>query len=372
MKIAYIAPYRDASGYALAARNNIGALHKVGVPLSVVPISFESKKTDTGKLGKICDALQGSTDGCNIQIIHATPPNIPRLIDRSKYNIGYVAWETSKLPPDWVGLINQLDEVWVPSIYNVHVFQDSGIKIPVIHIPHPMSSLEEERVNTDNRYILGIGDEDFVFYSIFQWLERKNPSGLLKAYLTEFEAEEKVCLVMKTFRILPGMAQDEDIIREQVGTFKSKMYLSSYPKILLISNILSNAEMNALHNRGDCLVTLNRAEGFGLTITEAMRAGKPVIATNYGGPVDFLKQAGGYLVPYQLTPVCGMPWEMYQADQLWAEPDVYTARQLMRQVYTNREEAKTRGLKGREWVKQYLSHEAIGQIMKGRLEAIKR
>ena len=39
--IKYTAPVLDNSGYAKAARGNILALHKAGVPVTVNPISFE-------------------------------------------------------------------------------------------------------------------------------------------------------------------------------------------------------------------------------------------------------------------------------------------------------------------------------------------
>ena len=40
----------------------------------------------------------------------------------------------------------------------------------------------------------------------------------------------------------------------------------------------------------DCYVSLHRAEGFGLTLAEAMAIGKPAIATGYSGNVDFMNE----------------------------------------------------------------------------------
>ena len=47
----------------------------------------------------------------------------------------------------------------------------------------------------------------------------------------------------------------------------------------------------------DSFVSLHRAEGFGLSIAEAMAYGKPVIATNWSGNIDFME--GEILVRHQ-------------------------------------------------------------------------
>ena len=56
--------------------------------------------------------------------------------------------------------------------------------------------------------------------------------------------------------------------------------------------------MAALFARADCYVSLHRAEGFGLTLAEAMALGKPVIATGFSGNTDFMTPANSYLVDW--------------------------------------------------------------------------
>ena len=98
MNITYISACMDSSGYAEAARNHIVALDEVGVNVNVIPISFEGYRSDLGRLGaRVQDMIKKHHPG-DIQIIHATPQNYIRLKDAGKYNIGYAAWETDKLP----------------------------------------------------------------------------------------------------------------------------------------------------------------------------------------------------------------------------------------------------------------------------------
>ena len=74
----------------------------------------------------------------------------------------------------------------------------------------------------------------------------------------------------------------------------------------------------------DCYVSLHRSEGFGLTIAECMALGKPVIATAFSAPTDFMTEENSYPVPYELTRV-GADCEIYPAEGTWADPDVAAA-----------------------------------------------
>lgn len=368
MEITYVSACFDSSGYAEAARNNIAAIHGSGVKIGVMPVSFEQQKTQQGKLGSLVQSLVTKSHVGKIQIVHLTPHHYPHLIRKDMYNIGYAAWETSQLPYDWVEKYNCLDEVWVPSEHNVQMCKDSGVTVPVFCIPH---AFEEEETEDKTGVLENVKEDDFVFYSIFQWLERKNPIGLMRAFLTEFGPDEKVILVLKTFLVTPGVPVETERIRKVILDTKKTLYLSKYPRMVLISSLLSRDQMHALHARGDCYVSLHKCEGFGIPIAEAMMKEKPVIATSYGGPADFIKhEKTGFLVDYMLAPVSGMPWDIYKGYMNWAEPDLLQARQYMRRVFEDQKEAKKIGKAAKRWVKKNLSHEAVGQKMKARLEEI--
>ena len=368
MQVTYVSACFDASGYAEAARNHIAALDSVGVKVAVDPVSFEGFKSDLGKLGVLVSSMVNQKAKNDIQILHLTPENYNRYINRGRYNIGYCAWETDKLPEQWIPLINQCDELWVPCEHNVKAFKDSGITKPVFSMPHPLDLNYVEQVDASNSVFANVSDNDYIFYSIFQWTERKNPLGLLKAYLTEFDRDENVVLVLKTYLANPGSPQESNKIKTLIKDIKARLYLRSYPKILLVSSLLSRQQIQALHAEGDCFISTHRCEGFGLPIAEAMLAGNPVITTGYGGPADFVqKNKTGFPIDYRLTPCYGMPWPTYTGKMLWADPDVMNTREHMRYIYENQEKAKLIGCQGQEFLKKNYNWEILGNKMKNRL-----
>ncbi len=360
--IKYISPLFDGSGYAKASRGNIMALRSLGVPLTLSPISFEKIHPDLGQEGEILKSLVNKEIDYNIVLIHTTPEFWERHKEPGKTMLGYTIWETSKLHPKWPGYINtNADKILVGSEWNVGVFRSSGVKVPIGVIPHGIDTGVFEDVSPFP--IGGVGKDTYVFYDIFQWTERKNPLPLIKAYWYAFNdrPDANVALVLKTYRGDYSIIE-KDTIRTSLHKFKEVAPLDYYPPIFLITNLLSEAEIHGLHARGDCFVSLNRGEGFGLSPFTAGACGKPVIITGYGGATEYAKEDNSYLLDYVLSPTFGMPWSVwYRGDQLWAEPDAYQAAKFMQHVYENKEEAKERGQRLKKYISENFTWNDIGK-----------
>jgi len=368
--IKYVAPMFDGSGYAQAARGNILSLHALGVPLTLNPISFEEARPDLGEDGQILKSLVNKDIDYNIVLIHTTPEFWHKFRETDKTNVGYTIWETSKLHPDWKNYINDnVQKVLVGCEWNVGVFEESGVKVPVGVVPHGIGADEFEGIEPYN--ISGITDDTYVFYSVFQWIERKHPIALIKAYWYAFQnPDEKVALVLKTYRS-NYTDPEKNAIRTTVKKLKDVTPMSYHPKIYLILDMLSHEEMLGLHARGDCYASLDRGEGFGLSPFAAGAAGNPIIVTGFGGATEYAKEHNSYLCNYVLTPVHGMPWSpWYRGDQLWAEPDVLHGSQLMRHVYKEQDLSKHMGKVLQQEIKENFSWEAIGKKIITELENI--
>jgi len=110
-------------------------------------------------------------------------------------------------------------------------------------------------------------------------------------------------------------------------------------------------------------------KGFGLTLAEAMRSGKPVIGTAYGGNSDFMTPENSYPVKYKLIEI-DRDHGPYKKGWAWADPELDHAAELMRHVYENREEAKAIGWKAREDILRLLHPRVVGDLMRQRLLTI--
>jgi glycosyltransferase involved in cell wall biosynthesis len=359
--IKFISCIEDGSGYASAARKNVLALHKLGVPVTITPISFEQARPNLGKEGEIIKSLINKPIDYNVVMMQTTPEFYAKYKERGKIFVSYTIWETDKLHSSWPGYINSTADVcMVGCDWNVDVFRKSGVTVPLFSVPHVMDTGAFS--NIEPYHISGIKDSTYIFYFIGQWTERKNVLATIKSYWSAFKNGEDVALVMKVYRS-DYSDSEKDAIRNTIRRLKKvcPMENHKHPPIYLILDMLSESEMLGLHKRGNCYLSLDRGEGFGLSTASSGAAGNPVIATGFGGATEYLKSDNSYLVDFVEVCCHGMPWSnWYSLDQYWAEASQKHAVELMKHVYENQEEAKQTGLKLQNHLKENFNYEVIG------------
>ena len=156
-------------------------------------------------------------------------------------------------------------------------------------------------------------------------------------------------------------------IRNKVGKdLKNK----AQPRILLLLDMLKPDELPKFYNSIDCYVSPSKGEGWGLPMSEAMACELPVIATGWGGNMEFMTKENSYLLPYTLENVkeTDTKHHPYFKDQKWAEIKMEDLIAQFQSVFYNQNEAKRIGKKAREDVKKF-SWETAGEVM---YENIKR
>ena len=371
-KIRYTNPVLDGSGYAACGRTYIKALIDKGHDVTINQVTFEAARPDIGEFTEYINPNIGRNIDYDINLIHLTPEQYPIHMQHGKINVGFTVWETTKIPQLWVECCNKMDAIIVPCKWNVEVFRDSGVVVPIYCVPHVVD-YQGKDADVPPFSVDGVPDGAFKFYSIFQFVERKDPVSILKAYWHAFTAGDNVALILKTYRSDYSDAEKQIVI-ETIKRLKASIPMPSgviHAPVYVITDMLSVDEITGLHKYGDCFVNFNRAEGFGLPEAEAAVLGNPVIVTGFGGVLEYLNNGNSLLVDYTLTPVSGMPhipW--YTGDQLWAQANVYHASELMKQIYNDRELYDRVSKSAKQTVGEQLSYDSIGNLYSEVLDSI--
>ena len=331
ISIKWKGPSLDPSGYGTANRDYIDALYRVGVDITVQPWNFEAKSASFyGKQGELVESLKNRNIDYDVVVHHYVPNNI--VPEEGKFNVGYNTWETDSLPDHWVEKMNEsFDLVLVPSNFNKQVYKNSGVKTPIEVVPHCVDVSEFK--NAEPARIPGY-ENRYKFFSVFQWIERKNPVGLLKAYFTGFYNRDDVLLVLKTYGSNTSTDQ-RNKIKQMIDNLKKDLRLdpNKLPPIYFLGDLLTRDIMTSVYKACDCFVLPTRGEGFGIPFAEALAADMQVVAPKQGGQLDILEpqELTGYLpCGGQWTPVSHMPWiPNYNGLMNWFDPNILEFRDQM-------------------------------------------
>ena len=115
----------------------------------------------------------------------------------------------------------------------------------------------------------------------------------------------------------------------------------------------------ALLEIADVYVSLHRSEGFGLSMAEAMLMGKPVVATNYSGNLDFMNSQNSLLVDsLGLIEVGDDAQSNYPREGRWADPDLEQAAAHFRWIAENPDAAMAMGKRAQLELTELLSLKA--------------
>ena len=147
-----------------------------------------------------------------------------------------------------------------------------------------------------------------------------------------------------------------------------------YQRVVFSNERLGVSDMNVLYNIGDVTALVSSNEGWGLSLTEAMMAGKMIIATVTGGMQDqmrFEDKKGNWYTPTKEVP--SNHFGTYKKHGEWARPLFPTNMSLVGSVPTpyifddradfrdiaaaieevyllDPKDRKAKGIKAREWV----------------------
>ena len=348
------------SGIGEAGRTTVESLRTAGVTVST--INYTDTLSRTSHPFVVDDVSRHRTllMAVNADHLPVVRERMGEHFLRDRYVIGQWFWELEKAPEWYARAFGYVDELWAPTRFIERMLRDSAPEnVVVTFVPLPVTP---PQIDTSvSRADLGL-DDRFTFLFAFDFLsvmKRKNPLGLIEAFTRAFAPGEGPHLVIKAINGDHRPAESGRLI----------LAASQRPDITVVDRYLPRTHTSALMAHADCYVSLHRSEGLGLTISESMSLGTPVIATAYSGNLDFMDDTNSWLVPWTRTAV-GEGAEGYDPRATWAEPDLEEAARTMRHVWENQDEARAKGIAARDTILKEHTPAVSGAIMKDRLMQI--
>ena len=364
MHIRFYGHLRAGFGLAGGARATARCLEAAGCQLSYVDLALASHAAV-----QAIPRDQG-TGAPQVDLVH-TNPNIlasnPELLERqplaAPIRIGYWAWELEQFPLGWERFFAGYQEIWCPSSFTAQALAQRS-PVPVIALPHlPDWPSLQTRTQARSRQRQQRQGEPFTFLTLFDFWstpERKNPAAVIQAFQRAFPIQSSshpaVQLLIK--------ASSAEQFPEQAAALKA--LAKGDPRIRWVEALLPQSQLDALYDQADAVVSLHRAEGFGLTLAEAMAQAIPVIATGYSGNLDFMPPGSAELIPWTPCRIQRTSGD-YRAGAVWADPDLEAAAAAMRRLATDPVAAAQLGLRGQATAQERLSPDRLSAVVRQRL-----
>jgi glycosyltransferase involved in cell wall biosynthesis len=363
----YQAPIATRSGYGDHARDLLHSIWKLD-KFEVKIISTRWGQTPMDALSYenafhkwIIDNVVPAPERKPDIFIQMTVPNEFQPIGH--YNIGVTAAiETTISPLSWIQGCNRMDLIitvsehskrsLIESIYSEHN-RDTQQFIKNHQIEKPVEILfegydENDFATKDIQKVSELDEikEDFAFLFVGHWLkgnvgeDRKNVGILLKTFSLAFKNEKvKPALILKTSTASFSVRDREHIVRSIKNALGS-----DYGKVsvYLLHGDLSAKQMNGLYNHKKikAMVSFTKGEGFGRPLLEFSLTGKPVIASNWSGHLDFLKE-GAILLEGELKNVHESAADDFLLKEgKWFNVNVSNAVLKLKEVFKNYETYK--------------------------------
>ena len=353
--------FSTANGIGEAARSTYRALCAAGLSPIAVDLSGILAPADLDS-GIPCQPMPDGHEG--VLILQQNGPEIPSALHHlgmhrgcNWFTIGYWAWELTEFPKGWERAFPYLSELWTVSDFAAKALTRHP-KAPLAYtFPHAIDPPEDVQTN---RAQFGWPEDVFIFLAFadsMSSLERKNPFGAISAFKLAFADDPSCRLVIKT----------RNLERDPLAHANLQGVAGDAENIDILDVSLTEEKIWELLQAADAVISLHRAEGFGLVLAEAMALGKSVVATGWSGNMEFMDDTTAYLVD-QHQVACKDVYGVYkQESAYWAEPDIAMAASQLRALIENPQERSVRVQAAQARIREFACSRRIGTMMAERL-----
>jgi len=239
-----------------------------------------------------------------------------------------------------------------------------------LYYPIQPNTPQSKELNEFKSQVFGKEESKFTLFFNSRNIRRKSiPDTLLawKYFIDQLPEDEAAqCNFILHTEIVSDHGTD-------LGAVRDYIFGSDYKNIKFSTIKLPIAQLNMLYNLADAQILLTSNEGWGLTLTEALLSGTPIIANTTGGMQDqmrFEDENGDWFTPSADIPsnhtgrykkhgkwafpvyptnrsLSGSPQTPYIWDDRCSPEDA--AKRIMELYKMSSEERQELGLAGREW-----------------------
>lgn len=330
MNVLFVGNYRENSGWAIANRDYIRSLISVGVNVAARPLYLSSVPSNYQLEPDLVDSEFNSFDSYDA-VIQAVMPHLFSYNSHYNINVGLPVFETAGLDySNWANSCGLMDKIFTT------VWQDN-FKIPGKTKTYSIGQAVNLSKFTQEWEPLEL-KSGFNFYFVGEYISRKNLQDLLIAFHTEFTVNEPVNLIIKTnkFGISPQTLAQK--ISQDINSLKQQLRLYSDPQLYknetLITNFLSEENLNRLHASCHCFVMPSYGEAFCRPLIEAMGFGNQVLATDATGMANFIPpecRVDGMVTPTACSD-SAIP-TIFTGHESWVKINVQDLKRKMRAAY---------------------------------------
>jgi len=384
-------PIDTYSGYGARARDFVKALDK-----SKYEVKILAQRWGNTRFGYLEDHLEHELQSMIIPQLTEQPDvwiqvTVPNEFQKvGKYNIGLTAgMETDICPPKWVQGCNNMDLVLVSSehgkksltntnieIKNNQTGQTQNMKVETpVEVLFEGADLEKyfktkTMANMEINLDLNSIPESFCYLFVGHWLQgafgddRKNVGWTVKAFLETFKNKKNApALILKTQHANASIT-DRDTILKKIDEVR-RTVKGTLPNIYVLHGELSDDEINELYNhpKVKAMVNLGKGEGYGRPLLEFSLTGKPIIASNWSGHLDFLHKEYTVLVGGGLHNVheSAAQQDIIIKEAKWFQADEAQTGQSFKAVFDKYKKFEELGRRQRHYVKTNFSLDKMAE-----------
>lgn len=370
--VVWVGPAYNRGGYGAVTRGYVRGLSRIGFPVRLVPTGPRHSEVGAGIMDELSLLERTPVGPAPALVIHSTP-DLFRIAPRLGFvrRIGCTIFETDGLPPGWAEMCNAMDEVWVPSHFNLETFAAAGVEAHKLAVvPY---GIDAAAYSPSSNRRSG-GPFTFLYVCEFNW--RKGLDLLLEAFINEFEPGE-ARLVMRVYSNgQQGVAPNEveRVLYESVLD-RIERPADRRPEVTMITEAQSPSELKRLYEAADLYISTDRANGWGVPCQEAMALGIPAAAINWSGSTEFMLEGNSVLIQPEdeLVPVdprLARALPHLYAGQRWPRVETAEVRRVMRWAVENPEGLRAVAEAGAQHVRHELDLDVVARRVTERLSMI--